>query len=110
MRLAYAHSALLTMPPGASSSAPGSAVAVALCGHVSHAGACPEAPHHIAAVRDGSQVKLRILFAVAPDRVDEIRSRIDDALAAGDWQLIDSGCARLDPADRPHARRLLKSH
>ena len=51
--------------------------------------------------------RLRILFATEPHRVDEVRGRIDAALTAGDWQLIDSGCTRVEKTDRPHARRLL---
>ena len=54
-------------------------------------------------------MRLRILFAVAPDRVDEIRARIDGALAAGEWQLLESGCAPVAPGERDHARRLLKT-
>ena len=49
----------------------------------------------------------RILFVTEPDRVDEVRRRIDDALAAGDWRLIESGCGRIDASERDHARRLL---
>ena len=52
--------------------------------------------------------ELRILFAAEPHRVEEVRRLIDAALAAGPGTVISSGCARVDPADRPHARRLLK--
>jgi hypothetical protein len=97
MRLAYAHDALLKLPPGAASSAPGRAAAAALSG-----------PHHTTFSRDGERLRLHILFAASPDRVDELRARIDASLAAGDWQLIESGCVRVDPADRDDARRLFK--
>ncbi|MFC7531200.1 hypothetical protein [Actinoplanes sp. GCM10030250] len=53
-------------------------------------------------------MRLRILFATEPHRVDEVRERIDAALAAGDWQLLESGCARVEQDERPHARRLLQ--
>jgi hypothetical protein len=53
--------------------------------------------------------RLRILFATSPDQVDEFRARIDAALAAGEWELISSGCARVDAGERPDARRLLRA-
>jgi hypothetical protein len=109
MRLVYAHDALLRMPPGADDRAPGGAITVALCGHWEHEPPCPLAPHHTAASREGEQLRLRILFATSPDRVDEVRARIDAALTAGDWQVVGSDCARVDRGEREHARRLLKS-
>jgi hypothetical protein len=33
----------------------------------------------------------------------------DAGAPAGDWQVVDAGCTRIEPADRAHARRLLKS-
>jgi hypothetical protein len=96
MRLAYAHDALLTRPPGADDRAPGGSLVGAI-----------GAPLHTTATRDGERLRLRILFATSPDRVDEIRSRIDAALAAGEWQVIDSGCARIDRHEHDQARRLL---
>jgi hypothetical protein len=89
--------------------APDHAIAAALGG---------QAAHHTATTRDDTGLRLRILFATAPDRVDEIRDRIDAALAAGHftgpdgrsagWQAVSSGCARIVPEDRPQARQLLK--
>ena len=107
MRQAYAHDAVLTS--AADDRAPGAAITVALCGHWEHDPPCPIAPHHTAATRDGDELRLRILFATEPDRVDEVRSRIDAALAAGDWRLVSAGCARIERDEREHARRLLKS-
>jgi hypothetical protein len=109
MRQAYAHDAVLEMPSSADERAPGGAITVALCGHWEHEPPCPLAPHHTAATREGDTLRLRILFATEPDRVDEVRRRIDDALATGDWRLVGSGCARIEAAERDHARRLLKS-
>jgi hypothetical protein len=87
MRQAYAHYAVLT--PGTDPEA-----VEAVLGRV--------------AVRpDGDQ--LRILFVTEPGRVDEVRDRIDAALAAGPWELSSSGCARIGAEDRDHARRLLRS-
>ena len=68
-----------------------------------------EGPAHVTATTVDGRRELRILFAAEPHRVDEARRRIDTALAAGPGQLISSGCARVEPDDRPHARRLLKT-
>ena len=107
MRQAYAHHAVLLSE--GDERAPGAAITVALCGHWKHEPPCPLAPHHTAVTREGGTLRLRILFATEPDHVDEVRRRIDAALAAGDWRLIESGCARIDASERDHARRLLKS-
>jgi hypothetical protein len=107
MRQAYAHDAVLAR--AADADAPGAAITVALCGHWEHDPPCPIAPHHTATTRDGDELRLRILFATEPNRVDEVRARIDAALAAGDWQLVSAGCARIERDEREHARRLLRS-
>jgi len=107
MRLAYAHKAVLTST--GDDRAPGAAITVALCGHWDHEPPCPLAPHHVGATREDETVRLRILFVTEPHHVDEVRRRIDDALAAGDWRLIESGCARVDESERNHARRLFKT-
>jgi hypothetical protein len=109
MRQAYAHEVILIVPPGSDDRAPGGAITTALCGHWEHEPPCPLAPHHTAADRDGDRLRLRVLFATEPHRVDEVRGRIDAALAAGDWQLVSSGCAWIVPEERDHARRLLRS-
>lgn len=95
MRQVYAHRATLVPSPGAD---PAAAVTTALHPH----------PHHTTTDPAGGELHLRVLFATDPARVEAIRTRIDAALAEGDWRLLDSGCTRLDPAERPHARRLLK--
>jgi hypothetical protein len=107
MRQAYAHGAVLEGV--ADERAPGAAITAGLCGHWEHEPPCPLAPHHTGVIREGGTIRLRILFTTEPDHVDEVRKRIDDALAAGDWRLIESGCARIDASERDHARRLLKS-
>ena len=109
MRLAYAHDAVLEMPAEADERAPGGAITVALCGHWEHEPPCPLAPHATGATRDGGTVRLRILYATEPHRVAEVRRRIDEALAAGEWQLVSSGCSRIESQERDHARRLVKS-
>jgi hypothetical protein len=96
MRQVYAHYATLLAAPGAD---PGAAVAAAL-GDLH--------PSVTFLDRDGEELRLRVLFATEPDRVEDVRGRIDAALAAGDWRLVASGCTRLDPAERPHGRLLLR--
>ena len=108
MRQVYVHQATLVLATGADPGAPGAAVTAALCGHVGHEPPCPVAPHLTAVVTDDGGARLRILFATEPDRADEVRARIDSALSGGDWRLVDSGCARIDPEERPHGRRLLR--
>ncbi|MDI6103548.1 hypothetical protein QLQ12_33550 [Actinoplanes sp. NEAU-A12] len=108
MRQVYVHQARLILAPGTDPGAPGAAITVALCGHWEHEPPCPLAPHHTAVTTEDDESRLRILFATEPGRVAEVRARIDAALTGGDWRLIDSGCARLDPSERPHGRRLLR--
>ena len=118
MRQAYAHEAVLVMGPDDDQRAPGGAITVALCGSLEHEPPCPLAAHHTAAEPRGGELHLRILFAAAPDRADEVRGKIDAALGAGSfegpdggtsrWELIRSGCANVQPDERPHARRLLR--
>jgi hypothetical protein len=118
MRQAYAHEAVLVMAPGGDEAAPGGAITTALCGHWAHQPPCPLAAHHTAAERHGDELHLRVLFAAAPNRADEVRRRIDAALAEGAftgpggrtarWRTVRSGCVRVAAADRPHARRLLR--
>lgn len=107
MRQAYAHQAVLTVPAATDDRAPAGAIAAAL-----------DTTHRTATTRAGDEVRLRILFAAAPHRVDEVRDQIDEVLAAGAftspdgttsrWHTQESGCARVIPADRGEARALLR--
>ena len=118
MRQAYAHNAVLTMAPDGDSRAPGGAITVALCGRIDHDPPCPVAPHHTAVERDGDAVRLRILFATEPERVEVVRSGIDGALRAGTfdgpdggttrWHLLESAPAPVSPAEHDHAERLAR--
>lgn len=108
MRQVYVHQAVLASAGNAG--APVTAVTTALCGHWDHHPPCPLAPHHTAVRTEGDRLRLRVLFATEPDRVDEVRSRIDTALSTGDWELVSSGCARMDAGERPHARQLLRAN
>ncbi|HEX8093261.1 hypothetical protein [Jatrophihabitans sp.] len=134
MRQAFAHDAELAMPDTAADGAPGAAITVALCGHWEHQPPCPLAPHHTRADRDGDTVRLRILFATEPERVEEVRRRIEQALRAGEvpvpdgsvadglvpdgpapdrprvrWQLRHGGPAQVSEAEQDHAERLILS-
>jgi hypothetical protein len=112
----FAHDATLAMDVDADVRAPGGAVTTALCGHWEHEPPCPLAPHHTHAQRSGRRVALRILFAAEPDRVDDVRSRIDAALTAGRqcgpdgvttrWVLVGSGLGVVRPDEAAHAGRL----
>jgi len=118
MRQAYAHEAVLVMGSDGDDRAPGGAITVALCGSLEHSPPCPLAAHHTAAEQHDGELHLRVLFAAAPDRVDEVRGKIDEALGAGTfrgpdgetsrWQLVRAGCTQVSTGERPHARRLLK--
>jgi hypothetical protein len=106
MRQAYAHQAVLTVPPETDERAPAGAIAAAL-----------DTAHRTATTRAGDEVRLRILFTAPPHRVDEVRDQIDKALAAetftssdgttAQWHTHESGCARIIPADHRDARDLL---
>ncbi len=108
MREKYAQDAVLTMDPGADIAAPGAAITAVLCGHWEHGPPCPFAPHHTGAARRGEDVHLRILFATEPEREPDVRSRIEQALAA-QWRVLSytPGTVRSDEAD--HAARLVRS-
>lgn len=116
MLTSFAHDATVAMDAAADLGAPGAAITVALCGHWDHEPPCPLAPHHTHAARSGDHVVLRILFATEPDRVADVRARIEAALAAGRlrgpdgstsrWRLVDSAAGALRADEEEHARRL----
>lgn len=100
-------------------SSPGGAITVALCGHWDHQPPCPLAPHHTSAHRDGEVVHIRVLFAAEPERADEVRRRIDDALRGGAqrgpdgvltrWSVLASGNSAVLAEEHDHAERLTRS-
>ena len=118
-RQAFAHEAVLVLDPDGDENAPGGAITVALCGSWTHEPPCPLAPHHTRVHRHGRELTLRLLFAAEPDDEPQVRRLVDDVLARGwgdtpegsrtTWQLIESGCGRIDASERDHARRLLRS-
>jgi len=117
MRRAYAHEAVLIMPPDGDLRAPGAAITVALCGHWDHEPPCPLAPHHTRADRDGADVRVRTLFATEPDKEGTVRERIDDALSRGHiegpeglitrWQLRTSRRSEVAAEEATHAAQLV---
>jgi hypothetical protein len=114
--MAFAHEATIVMEAHSDARSPGAAITVALCGHWQHEPPCPIAPHHTAADRRGDTVRVRVLFAVEAEAEDEVRARIDAALARGTlegpdgvparWRLLDTGPGRLRAEDLPHTERL----
>ncbi len=116
MRTTYAHDAVLTLAPGGDERAPGAAVTLELCGSWEHEGACPVAPHHTVTHRDGGELGVRVLFAVAADRERAVRDRVVDALSGGQlvgpdgtttrWRLVRHGAGTLRPDEHEHAARL----
>ena len=117
-RTAFAHDAVLTMGDG-DDRAPGGAITVALCGSWSHDPPCPLAPHHTRATRSGPEVTLRVLFAADPADEDDVRRRIDEALARGwgddpagghtTWDVVSTGPSPVAPGELEHAQRLMRS-
>jgi hypothetical protein len=118
VREAFAQEAVLTMDPRADEHAPGAAITVALCGHWEHHPPC-RTPHHTFADRDGSQVRVRILFAAEPERADSVRHDIDQTLASGRltgpdgqstrWELQSSQDSSVQVDEADHAQRLISS-
>jgi hypothetical protein len=119
MRRAYAHEAVLVMPPDADTRAPGAAITVALCGHWKHTPPCPLAAHHTRAERAGDRVLVRTLFATEPANEQVVRDRIDQALAGGRlqgpdtvvtrWRLHSSRPSETTAEEASHAERLTES-
>ena len=107
------------MEPHADVQAPGAAVTVALCGHWEHEPPCPLAPHHVsAAENEGGELRVRILFAAEPDREDQVRHLIEQALSgqlkfpvgfAAAWQLRASWPGEILAEETAHAERLIRS-
>jgi hypothetical protein len=116
MRGQYVHQASVLMAAGSDPGAPGAAITLELCGSWEHEPPCPLAPHHTGHARDGNEVKLRIVFAAEPAKENEVRGRIEKALAGGtltgpggvktNWTFRDSGPAELSDAEREQAGRI----
>ena len=110
-RATFVHEVDLRLAAGADPAAPGGAVTTALCGHWEHEVPC-RCPHNndIAladATASGASATFRTLFAAPAADEDEIRSRIDEALASGgDWILLDTRSRDVAASERPLAERL----
>jgi hypothetical protein len=116
VRQAFAHEAVLTMPPTADTRAPGGAITTALCGHWEHEPPCRLAPHHTTATRTGAEVHVRVLFATEPDHEATVRARITAALTAGHldgtpthWELLHSNESTVSATETDHADRLIRT-
>jgi hypothetical protein len=107
---------VLVLGPDGDPNAPGGAITVALCGHWDHPPPCPLAPHHTrAAPGDGDTVRLRVLFAVEPEREGEVRALIGRALASGQqtgpdgrvttWTVRFSGASPVRPEEADYGAR-----
>jgi len=115
-RRAFAHAAVLALQPGADRRAPGGAVTLALCGSWEHEPPCPLAPHHTAVEGPDDALDVRVVFAVHADAEDEVRRRIDGALAGGEitgpdgtasrWRLVEAGPDELRDGERDLGARL----
>jgi hypothetical protein len=118
MRQAFAQEAVLLMEPHADVRAPGAAVTVALCGHWDHEPPCPLAPHHVSAADDDGELRVRILFAAEPDKEDEVRHLIEQALSGQlkfpdgfttPWRLRASWPSEIPAEETGHAKLLIRS-
>jgi hypothetical protein len=116
-REGFAHAATVTIAPDGDVDALGAAITVALCGHWEHDPPCPLAPHHTRAERTGDVVRLRTLFAVAPELESDVRRRIETALRSSrligpgggvtSWRLQASGREEVLEQERDQIGRLL---
>jgi hypothetical protein len=119
VRTAFAHDAVVVLGPGVDARAPGAAITVAVCGSWDHPGPCPLAPHHTATSGDGSEVRLRVLFATEGGREAEVRGLIVGALSTGhgptpeggtaSWRLLHHAVGAVDADEAHHAARLVAS-
>lgn len=79
----FAHEAVLVLGHGASVSAPGGAVTVALCGHWEHEGPCAW-PHNTSVLGyEGDAVTVKVEFSCEPDEEDSVRRLIRKSLHDG---------------------------
>ena len=116
MRTAYAHDAVVVLGPGVDAGAPGAAITFAVCGSWDHPGPCPLAPHHTSTSGDGSEVRVRVLFATESDHEADVRGRIVSALSSGrvptpdggtaSWRLRHHAAGALEADEADHAARL----
>jgi hypothetical protein len=119
LKRSYVHQASLVLDPGADPRAPGAAITVELCGSWEHTPPCPLAPHHTGYEQDGTELRLRTVFAADPSAEEEVRRRIDKALASGflagpdgvksGWSLRSSGPDVPSAAEDEHGQRIADS-
>lgn len=117
MRADFAHDAVLQPEPGLDHRAPGGAVTLALCGSLDHEPPCPLAAHHTTVAVEGTQLRVRVLFASGAADEVRVRGLVDEALGAGvwtypdgvvsRWALVSSGPGSVRDDEAEHADRLL---
>ena len=83
MRQAFAHQARVRLLEGGDERAPGAAVTVALCGYWEHEPPC-RVPHRTDAASSDDDLVVRVLFACDPGDEVDVRTRVEEALAAGE--------------------------
>jgi hypothetical protein len=112
---ASAHEATVDLAPGSDVRALGAAVTIALCGRYDHEPPCPLAPHSSSTVEVDGGIRIRVLFAAAPESEAAVRSLLDAVLQEGsirtpdggaDWVLLDSAPSPVRSEERAHAQRL----
>jgi len=105
-RETFVHEAELRLAAGTDPAAPGGAVTTALCGHWEHEGPC-RWPHNNDITVSGARATFRTLFAAPAADEQEIRRRIDEALAkGGEWAVLETRPRNVAAAERPLAERL----
>ena len=119
MRTAFVHDALLDPAPALDHRAPGGAVTLALCGSLEHEPPCPVAAHHTTVEVEGSQLRVRVLFAAEATAESRVRALVEGALAGGEWTypdgvvstwtLVSSNPDEVRASEREHADRLIAS-
>ena len=118
-RRSFAHDAFVALEGDSDSNALGGAITAELCGQWDHPGPCPLAPHHTRAEPTAGGVRLRILFAAAPEDEPEVRARIKTALGRSSiegpdgrwsrWVLQEDAPSQVYDDEAEHAARLSRS-
>lgn len=105
-RETFVHETDLRLEAGVDPAVPGAVVTTALCGHWEHEGPC-RWPHNNDIEVSGALATFRTLFAAPAADEDEIRRRIDGALANGSgWAVLQTRRRDVAVSERPLAERL----
>jgi hypothetical protein len=108
-REAFVHDAELVLNDGVDPGAAGAAVTTELCGHWEHEGPC-RWPHNSDIDVDSEPARFRTVFVAEPAEEQELRVRIEGALAAADgWRVVSSGPRALTPNEQALGERLART-